>query len=137
SLGAWAGIGFVFAESDPYCGIDLDGCRDPITGRIADWAREIVLRLKSYTEVSPSETGVKIWVRGEWRHTSHKVEMKQAEQVCEKAPAVEVYDRLRYFAVTGQRLRGPATIELRQTELDALRDQLWSVSIPQAAKSNF
>jgi len=32
------GIGFVFTPGDPYLGIDLDNCRDPITGDLQPWA---------------------------------------------------------------------------------------------------
>lgn len=58
----YAGIGFVFTASDQFCGIDLDGCRDPETGCVADWADDEVLRFASYTEISPSQTGLKIWI---------------------------------------------------------------------------
>src|SRR5262245_1246202 len=58
------GIGFVFSKDDPFCGIDLDGCRNPDTGRVAEWAREIILKFNSYAEVSPSRSGVKIFCRG-------------------------------------------------------------------------
>jgi replicative DNA helicase len=87
--GRHSGIGYVFAADDPFCGIDLDGCRDPQTGRIAEWAREIIIRLDSYSEVSPSETGVKVFVRGVSpldRGRKHELEGEPA--VCDKAPAV-------------------------------------------------
>src|SRR6185369_6715592 len=43
------GIGYEFSKEDPFVGIDLDGCRDPETGELAQWAREIVLEFKTYT----------------------------------------------------------------------------------------
>jgi putative DNA primase/helicase len=43
------GVGFVFSEEDPYTGVDLDKCRNPETGEIANWARELVEALASYT----------------------------------------------------------------------------------------
>jgi hypothetical protein len=44
-----------------FCGIDLDRCRNLETGVIADWALEIVEYFNSYTELSPSRTGLKIF----------------------------------------------------------------------------
>jgi putative DNA primase/helicase len=82
------GVGFVFSSGDPYCGVDLDGCRDPKTGEIERWARKIVAALDAYSEISPSGTGIHVIVRG-------------------KAPnrrrgPVEVYSSERYFCVTGE-----------------------------------
>jgi len=57
------GIGFVCDNNDPYCGIDLDKCRDPRTGEIETWALEIIRTVDSYTEVSPSGTGIRIFCR--------------------------------------------------------------------------
>src|SRR5215217_7637988 len=57
------GIGFVFSKDDPFCGVDLDGCLDPQTEEIESWAQEIIRELNSYTEVSPSGTGVHVLVR--------------------------------------------------------------------------
>src|SRR3712207_5782569 len=55
------GVGFVLdATRDSIVGIDLDACRNPKTGEIADWAVKILRDINSYTEVSPSGTGVKI-----------------------------------------------------------------------------
>jgi len=85
------GIGFVFTEDDPFCGIDLDDCRDPVSGKIATWALKIIKEFDSYTEVSPSKTGLKIFLKG--KLPSGGIKTKH----------VEVYDRLRYFTVTGDR----------------------------------
>lgn len=56
--GGYDGIGYVFSEDDDFVGIDLDGCRDPATGDIAAWARGVIDPLDSYSEVSPSGSGV-------------------------------------------------------------------------------
>lgn len=105
--GGFTGLGFVFAEDDPFYGIDLDGCRDPETGTVADWAREIVLDFATYAEVSPSRTGVKLFCRGEPPVVGGKKRLlTSVSRLSDKTPAVEVYSRLRYFAVTGWRLRG-------------------------------
>lgn len=58
------GVGFALSDSDPFTAIDLDGCRDPETGKIAEWAEKVVDRFRSYTEVSPSRTGLHIIVAG-------------------------------------------------------------------------
>ncbi len=109
-----AGIGFVFTVDDPYVGIDLDKCREPKTGEIAPWAQAIVEQLDSYTEVSPSGTGIHVIVRGTLpagrRRKGH----------------VEMYDRGRYFTVTGDRMPGTrATIEERQEQIDALHARVF------------
>ena len=36
------GAGFVHSTDDPFCGIDIDDCRDPKTGQIAPWAQGII-----------------------------------------------------------------------------------------------
>ena len=52
------GIGLVF-NGDGLIGVDLDDCRDLATGDMASWASDIIARLDTYCEVSPSQTGVK------------------------------------------------------------------------------
>src|SRR6266567_4909839 len=61
--GKFDGVGFVFSADDPYLGIDLDACRNPATGALTPWANQIVQRIDSYTEISPSGTGVKVIAR--------------------------------------------------------------------------
>src|SRR5256714_6145061 len=49
ATGRYNGIGFVFSESDPFTGTDLDNCVGK-DGTIAPWAQEIITSLSSYTE---------------------------------------------------------------------------------------
>ena len=83
------GIGFVFTKDDPYAGIDLDGCRNPETGVIEPWAVDIIKSINSYSEVSPSGTGVKIFCKGVLLGGG----MKKGN--------IEIYDRGRFFTITG------------------------------------
>jgi len=88
------GVGYVFAADDPFVGVDLDDCFDPESGELADWAMFIVWHLASYTEVSPSGTGVHLWMRGTLPSGRRR------------AGHIELYDRLRFFTVTGHALTG-------------------------------
>src|SRR5581483_3759961 len=62
--GGYDGIGFVPLPKDEMTFIDLDRCRDRQTGKVARWAQQIVREIDSYTEVSPSGTGLRIIARG-------------------------------------------------------------------------
>ena len=57
-----SGIGFVFSAEDGFCGVDLDNSIDPETGKLKPWASQLAARLNSYTEISPSGKGVKIFI---------------------------------------------------------------------------
>jgi len=83
------GLGYVFSEDDPYCGVDFDHCIDPATGEIAPWALEWVEILQSYTELSPSATGLHVITRGQLSGSGRK------------RNGIEIYDRARFFTVTG------------------------------------
>ncbi len=83
------GVGCVFTADDPYCGRDIDKCRDPETGETEAWAAKIVERMNSYTEVSPSGTGLHIIVRGKLPPGPRR------------KGRVEFYDQGRYFTMTG------------------------------------
>jgi putative DNA primase/helicase len=105
--GGAAGIGFVFTAADPFFGVDLDGCRDRATGALAPWAAEWIARFATYAEVSPSGTGVKLFGQGALPPGAwHKKAVAGEAARGEKPPAVEVYDRARFFTVTGQALTG-------------------------------
>lgn len=115
--------GFVFAQSGPYVGIDLDGCREPASGLLDDWAKAIVLKFGSYAEVSPSGTGVKIFGSTDtfWRN-KNKIELP-GDGYNGKRPGIEVYDCGRYFAVTGQNLSGMTEIKDVTASLEWLADE--------------
>src|SRR5215204_4079334 len=105
----YGGIGFVFTSEDDLCGVDLDGCLNADTGEIEPWARIIIEELDSYTEISPSGTGVHVLVRATLPESRNR------------KGRFETYDRDRYFTVTGKHLAGtPRTIEGRQEELRAV-----------------
>jgi putative DNA primase/helicase len=89
------GIGFQF--SPPYCGVDLDDCRNPETAKIDDWAMGVIEDVDSYTEVSPSGTGVHIIAKG-----------KLPPGGC-KVGKVEMYEWGRFFTFTGDTLEGRPT----------------------------
>jgi hypothetical protein len=117
------GVGFVFTEGDPLCGIDLDNGRDPQTGALKPWAQQIVSDLDSYTEVSPSGTGVKIFVRASKPGPRCKTAYHDGE--------VEVYDRDRFFTVTGRAVEGVSrNVEARQEQVEALHLKLFGEAGP-------
>jgi putative DNA primase/helicase len=107
----WDGIGFVFTHEDPFCGIDLDDAIDLTTGCPKLWAQGIIESFSSYTETSPSGTGVKIFIQGQKTTPRCRTGIEDGE--------LEVYDKERYFAVTGNRLPElPETVEARQDALE-------------------
>lgn len=138
TLGAWSGIGWEFSPEDPYCGIDLDGGRDPSTGKLEPWAKEIVMRFRTYTEVSPSETGVKLWCRGAWPSEGHKKPVPDAAKITDKNPAIEGYDRGRFFTMTGMVLaKGFDAIQDCQPQIDWLREKYWPAAVTLAPGVNW
>ena len=121
-----SGLGFVFATDDPYTGIDLDHCVDRETGAIALWARAIIDQLASYSEISPSGTGVKIWIRAKMSGPGRRTKISSGE--------IEVYSRARYFTVTGNQLPGVAAeIGARQEQLDEILSTLFPPQSEQKA----
>lgn len=124
--GGLDGIGYVLAKHDLMIGIDLDGCRNPATGQIAEWAMAEIRRLNTYAEISPSGTGVKAWCGGTLAGTplegvtGGKIELPY-EPMGGKAAGLEVYSHGRYFAVTGHTLEcSTANPQPRQEQIDAL-----------------
>lgn len=112
------GVGFFFHKDDGFCGTDLDDAIDPATGKLKPWAQKIVDTLDSYTEVSPSGTGVKILTRGKKPGTRCKKGLDDGE--------VEMYDNARYFCLTGKLCQGvPTTVEERTKQVALVYDDVF------------
>lgn len=102
------GIGVVLAKEEGLVGIDIDHCVDPMAGIIDEKALAIVHAMNSYTEISPSGTGLRIFVRGTLPPGRRK-----------RGP-LETYSEGRYLTVTGNQVPGtPSIIEERTAELAA------------------
>lgn len=120
-----SGVGYVLSAEDDLVGIDLDHCRDAVSGVVDDWARDIVREIASYTEVSPSGTGLRIFVRGKLPPEGRK------------RGNIEMYDRERYLTVTGRHVAGaPLTVERRQQQLDALHARTFPAAVARPATTN-
>src|ERR1017187_7843103 len=120
--GEFDGIGFEF--SPPYIGIDLDHCRDVETGQIEDWASDIVAHLDSYTEASPSGTGLHIICKGTLPEGRRRI------------GPIEMYDTARFFTVTGEHIPGTAlSVGERSAELGELHQALFPVEVPDSTSA--
>lgn len=121
--GGFDGVGYVFGPDDPYCGIDLDG--KDTDGLPREKQLAIATRFNSYTERSPGNAGLHIIVKGKLPAGGKK-----------KGP-LEVYDRARYFTVTGHVIEGASmVIEERQEAVDWLLATYFSQRRDTTSKTN-
>ena len=77
------GIGFVLTPKDPYCIVDLDQAEDEAQYKLVN---DTFMGLRSYTELSPSGTGL---------HVVMKAETGRGR----KRHPIEVYDRSRFITL--------------------------------------
>lgn len=86
----YSGIGFVLTDNDPYTFIDLDNTE----GDTVALQRQMFIfdRIQSYSELSPSGTGLHIITKG---HVPHG----------RRRSKIEVYSSQRYMTMTGQVFR--------------------------------
>jgi primase-polymerase (primpol)-like protein len=102
---------------DGLVGVDLDHCRETRTGVIEPAAVAIVRALDSYTEVSPSGTGLHVLARGILPPGRRRT------------GTVEMYSEGRYFTVTGEHVAGtPRVIHERAAALAELHRRLFGMS---------
>ena len=109
-IGVWLGE---LGDEAVLIGVDLDTCRNPQTGSIEPWALEVIERFDSYAEISPSNTGVKIFALcstaalAQVRQTTgikYGKSFARRNAAAEHPPAIELHVGSRYFAVTDEHL---------------------------------
>jgi primase-polymerase (primpol)-like protein len=111
--GRYAGVGFVLHKGDSIVGIDLDHAIDE-NGNLTPEAAHFVAMVNGYTEISPSATGVRIFVRAILPPGGRK------------RGNVEMYETGRFLTVTGQHLPGtPENVPERQAEVEAMHALVW------------
>lgn len=108
------GIGFEFNDNG-IVGVDLDHVIDEI-GIVTPEALDIVKQLNSYTEISPSGTGLHIFVFGDIPEKGRKHTEK----------GVEIYKSGRYFTMTGNVFGDLKPVEHREAEIMKLFEELFS-----------
>lgn len=112
-LGDFDGLGITLGADIQ--GIDLDDCRDPVTGELTDLAQEVLDRVDGYAEVSPSGTGIKLFAKTNLDASRTKKEM-----------GVELYREGRYFTVTGHVLgEGHLDLSGEVQDLGWLIEKVW------------
>lgn len=114
------GVGLAFLPDDGLIGIDLDKVINTETGVIKPGAQKIIDALASYTEVSPSGTGVHVIVRGPKIRSSK-----------DNGIGVEVFCGSQFFTFSARRYPGtpPQVREVDQAALDRL------LAVVEAAKA--
>lgn len=109
--------GISFMLDDGVFGIDLDGCIN--NGVVASWAKRILKMFPTYSEISPSGTGIKLYGIGHKRAGTRCMRFIDATHP-KKKPAIEVYGFGKPFAFTGKRFGNITEMYDCQRSLDRL-----------------
>ncbi len=112
------GIGFMLSKQHGIVGVDLDHC---VGETVKPWAVKIMFDLDTYTEFSPSRTGLRILLKGILPPNGRKKDN------------IEMYDSRRFLTITGNHRVGlPYTIEARERQIEALHKRVFTK--PEAIK---
>ncbi|MDD4568185.1 MAG: DUF5906 domain-containing protein [Methanoculleus chikugoensis] len=90
----YSGIGFVLGDN--WLGLDADHVRDPETGEWAPGVLDEIASVHSYAELSPSRAGAHVITYG----------TKPGDRCRAKGEVWEMYERGRFFTVTGDHIPG-------------------------------
>jgi hypothetical protein len=119
------GIGFCLSGN--LIAADLDGCR--ADGVNEPWADEIVHELKSYTEITPSGIGLRVFVRGELPEGRREYDFPDRQH---HGMALYEAGGARYVTVTGQQIGGNGVIAERTAELLKIHRRYFPPEQPKA-----
>lgn len=101
--GRWSGIGVMFAPKGGLVGVDLDNSLDD-AGEMLPWAQDIFHEIggdRTFGEVSPSATGIKLFLYDELPGDGTGKNVKGFGP--DKTGGVEMYGFGRFFTITGNR----------------------------------
>lgn len=125
ALEGFDGIGYVFSVEDPYTGIDLDDCIQ--NEAVLPWAEQLLRSLSSYSEISPSGTGIKVWVEGKAPTSAKPRKAKIPADIIplDTPGTIEIYSSGRFFTMTGWHVEGmPRDIRTANGALTELYEAL-------------
>lgn len=122
----YSGIGYVITGSDPFTCIDFDHVYNPITEEWNQQALEEIRKLNSYTEFSPSRTGVHVFVKGKMKKAG-----RRKEQI--DGTGREMYSDLHYMTVTGNHVPGTP---LEINEAQEIIDELYNKWFPEKMEAS-
>ena len=121
--GTFAGVGIVLFQQMGIVGIDIDHCI--ADGQISTDARRLISTVDSYTETSPSGTGIRIMLQG------------KLPAGMRRRGTIEMYEDMRYFTLTGQRIaHTPPDVQPRHRELYGVYHQVFGLDSRERSKEN-
>lgn len=100
------GVGFCMCEALGMTAVDLDDCHDPAMGEITAWAWDVLHTLgfpRVYVEVSPSGTGLRLFVRGVLPERFRCVQIVR-DAAGDEIGRIEAYTCEHYLTVSFDRL---------------------------------
>lgn len=114
------GIGLAVTEFDPFVVVDLDGCRDPATGALTEFASDVVDTLGTYTEISNSGKGLHLVCRS---YVDGNYKANEDERAAGRA--IEFFATAGFVILTGHTLPGRNRVaNVPRARLRALVDEL-------------
>jgi hypothetical protein len=130
----YRGLGFVTdgANSQNLVGFDFDGCRNPATGELTDWAKQIVELLGvTYGEVTISGTGLRFWLYVPSYKKNVKFRMSFTPLYEGKNQKLEIFGDGLYFTMSGNRLPNlpSEVVKLDQSGMDSILSLAQSLAV--------